>query len=106
MCRCLSSNRPTALLPYTPEALKALAGIVKGGNNMAGITVKLTADIALDPTEEFAPIGSFERNGAQAPFCGTFDGDNHIIGAFAGLVSSGTLPGSNTTFGVNVQSAQ
>ena len=63
----------------TPEALKALAGIVKGGNNMAGITVKLTADIALDPTEEFAPIGCFERNGTQAPFCGTFDGDNHTI---------------------------
>ncbi|MDE6612719.1 MAG: hypothetical protein K2K22_09195, partial [Muribaculaceae bacterium] len=63
----------------SPEALKALAGIVKGGNSMAGITVKLTADIALDPTEEFAPIGCFERNGAQAPFCGTFDGDNHTI---------------------------
>ncbi len=57
----------------TAEQLAAFAVSVNGGNNYAGYTATLTADIDLGSVE-WTPIGN-DTN----PFNGTFDGGNHII---------------------------
>ena len=51
--------------------LQDLAAYVEG-HDAAGLTFKMTADITM--TAEHTAIGSLEH-----AFCGTFDGDNHII---------------------------
>ena len=53
--------------------LFAFADSVNSGNSYAGKVIKLTSDIDL-ANKEWTPIGT-----SSAPFCGTFDGDNHII---------------------------
>lgn len=67
--------------PYkisTAEQLRALASIVDNGYNFSGKTVVLDEDIDLGG--EWNPIG--EYNGYannNTSFCGTFDGNGHII---------------------------
>ena len=63
----------------TAADLTAFADSVNGGNNYAGKTVVLEADIAL--TGEWTPIGNEKRSGGDVNkyFKGTFDGQNHKI---------------------------
>ena len=58
----------------TVEDLQAFRDYVNNGNNCAGNTFKLTADIDLSGVENFTPIGNGENY-----FAGTFDGNDHII---------------------------
>ena len=63
----------------TAADLAAFRDSVNGGNNYAGKTVVLEADIAL--TGEWTPIGNEKRSGGDVNkyFKGTFDGQNHKI---------------------------
>ena len=58
----------------TADDLKLFASLVNGGQNFAGCTVKLTADIDLN-NEDWTPIG----NSATNYFAGVFDGQGHEI---------------------------
>ena len=67
----------------TAEALAGLAELVDNGNNFAGKTIKLDADMNLsfipagaDEPKSFEPVGSFSDDEA---FEGTFDGQGHTI---------------------------
>ncbi len=88
--------------PYTISTAKQLAGLAKRvnkGYNYEGVYFKLTNDILLNdttnwqewtkengPANIWTPIG-----GSSASFCGTFDGNNHII---AGLyINNGSYLG-------------
>jgi len=71
------------LLISSTTDLDQLATAVNGGNNFQGIVFKVTNDIDYSYTTEwnsnsqennFTPIGNGDH-----PFCGTFDGDGHII---------------------------
>lgn len=61
----------------TPEQLKAFRDSVNSGDNYAGKTVRLTADIDLggSETNQWAPIGTDDT----MPFSGVFDGNEHKI---------------------------
>ena len=64
----------------TAEALAGLAELVDNGNNFAGKTIKLDADMDLG----FIPAGatepkSFDPIGDDVPFAGTFDGQDHAV---------------------------
>ncbi len=79
--------------PYlisTPEELAGLAEAVKDSNTFAGQYLKLTADIYLNNEatpdslkREWPIIGiyvsAYGYPYEKKPFCGHFDGDNHII---------------------------
>ncbi len=88
----------------TPDELAALRDAVNGGNDYAGVTVTLAADIDLgglndygDGVEEkqWIPIG----NSIRAPFAGVFNGGGHTIkGLYVGGLfgySSGTIQNLN-----------
>lgn len=66
----------------TAEALAGLAELVDNGNNFAGKTIKLDADMDFYAEDEngdpisFEPVGSFSDDKA---FEGTFDGQGHTI---------------------------
>jgi hypothetical protein len=63
--------------------LAGLAELVNGGNNFEGKTVKLGANIILDYTEEWSPIGVVDN-----PFNGIFDGNGFVVsGAYMNSVS-------------------
>ncbi len=66
---------------------------VNGGADFAGKTVLLGADITL--RVNWTPIGvySASASGGYYPFCGTFDGGNHVI-------SNMTITGSNDCVGL------
>lgn len=61
----------------TPEQLKEFRDSVNSGDNYAGKTVRLTADIDLggSETNQWAPIGTDDT----MPFSGVFDGNEHKI---------------------------
>lgn len=65
------------------EELMALAAAVKAGDDCAGKTVMLTADLDLRG-KEFVPIGFFDETRDSAaqkhyPFRGSFDGGGHTV---------------------------
>ena len=74
----------------TEADFRAFAWSVNNGNNYAGKTVKLTADIDLEG-KEWTPIGSNDK-----PFKGTFDGQEHII---SNLVVNGGSKSDQGLFG-------
>lgn len=57
----------------TPAELAGIAKLVNDGDNMAGKTVKLAADLDLN-NRPWTPIGN-----SSIIFAGTFDGDGHTI---------------------------
>lgn len=59
----------------TAEELAAFRDYVNAGNNYAGQSIKLVADIDLSSIANWAPIGL----NATTYFAGTFDGDGHTI---------------------------
>jgi len=70
----------------TLEEFAVFKDIVNSGDNFAGDTVKLTADIDMNPnwdaTKKTAPIQGLVWPGigsSSKPFAGTFDGDGHVI---------------------------
>ena len=77
------NDTDTTFTLSTAEQLAGLALLVDNGNNFAGKTIKLGADMdlyfipegAVEP-KSFEPIGSFSDNEA---FGGTFDGLGHTI---------------------------
>ncbi|MDE6127413.1 MAG: hypothetical protein K2G30_10720, partial [Muribaculaceae bacterium] len=76
---------------HNAEGLKTLASAVNTGNDFAGKTVSLTADLDLAGVE-MAPLGAFINTGGSAsalnaPFRGTFDGQNHTISNFSTTVT-------------------
>ena len=85
----------------TAEKLSGLSLLVAQGNNFAGKTIHLTQPIDLGAHLWF-PIGGL---GVDAPFSGTFNGNDHVISnlyinlpqddfvGFFGHVVSGTLDG-------------
>lgn len=64
----------------TPAELAGIAKLVNDGDNMAGKTVKLAADLDLN-NRPWTPIGHYEGTNetTNKPFSGTFDGDGHTI---------------------------
>ncbi|MBQ2444811.1 MAG: heparinase II/III family protein, partial [Oscillospiraceae bacterium] len=60
---------------YTAEELIRFSEMVNGGNNFAGKTVKLMADIDLG-NRSIAPIGG---GTTRKVFKGTFDGNYHVV---------------------------
>lgn len=65
------------------EQLEAFRDSVNAGNDYAGQTVKLAADVDIAGME-WTPIGTGTRKGSgisagSTPFSGTFDGDGHAI---------------------------
>ena len=54
--------------------LARFAATVNAGESFEGETVVLTADIVLDESDDWMPIGT-----TDAPFCGTFDGQGHWV---------------------------
>lgn len=61
------------------DEFKAFATNVANGNEYAGKTVKLTADIDFSNESAIAPIGSAENNSDIKSFKGTFDGNGKTI---------------------------
>ena len=47
---------------------------VSAYNGFKGITIKITADIDMSSNNNWTPIGTYEN-----PFCGTIDGQNHLL---------------------------
>ena len=79
------NDTDTEFTLYTAEQLAGLAELVDNGNNFAGKTVKLGADIDLGGYQ-WEPIGDYGGDGAYMseysfgnPFSGIFDGQNHTI---------------------------
>ena len=70
----LTTNSDGHFLITSVAELKDLATYVNAGNDCAGLTFKLGADIDLKELANFTPIGN-DKN----PFSGTFDGDNHTL---------------------------
>ena len=71
---------------HNAEGLKTMAAAVNTGNDFIGKTIKLTADLDLAGVE-MAPLGAFINTGGSAaalnaPFRGTFDGQDHTIANF------------------------
>ena len=71
---------------HDAEGLKTMAAAVNTGNDFIGKTIKLTADLDLAGVE-MAPLGAFINTGGSAaalnaPFRGTFDGQDHTIANF------------------------
>lgn len=62
----------------TVEELKAFRDAVNGGNQFAGKTVKLAADLDLSGEENWTPIGNLVAYPGQS-FNGVFDGNVHTI---------------------------
>lgn len=62
----------------TVEQLKAFRDAVNSGNQYAGKTVKLTADLDLSGESNWTPIGNLVAYPGQS-FDGVFDGQNHVI---------------------------
>lgn len=62
----------------TVEQLKEFRDAVNAGNQYAGKTVKLIADLDLSSESNWKPIGNLVSYPGQS-FNGTFDGDGHII---------------------------
>ena len=60
------------------EELKAFRDAVNGGNQFAGKTVKLAADLDLSGEENWTPIGNLVAYPGQS-FDGVFDGNGHTI---------------------------
>lgn len=60
------------------DKLKLLADCVNGGITFEGEYLKLNTDLNYANTEQFTPIGGFYNSEAKS-FCGTFDGDGHVI---------------------------
>ena len=80
----------------TVDQLVVFRNQVNGGNNYAGKTVALKADLDMSSVGNWVPIGI--GGGTEKSFCGTFNGNNHTISNlksnykdFAGLF--GTLYG-------------
>ncbi len=75
------NDTDTEFVITTAEQLAGLADLVDGGNNFAGKTIKLGADVDLyvmganDEPVSFDPIGY----GYDVVFKGTFDGQGHTI---------------------------
>ena len=69
------NDNDTEFTLNSAEALAGLATLVESGNNLAGKTFKLDADIDL-ASIPFNPIGHY-KNGLS--FNGTFDGQGHTI---------------------------
>ncbi len=67
----------------TARELAGLAKLVNAGNNFAGVTITLDADIDLAGLD-WTPIGSATAN----PFAGTFDGDGKTI---SNLIITGNI---------------
>ena len=67
-----------AYLISSPKDLCDLSDYVNAGNNCAGVTFKLAADIDLSGVR-FTPIGKCSRSIQGTFFQGTFDGDGHTI---------------------------
>jgi hypothetical protein len=63
----------------TPEQLAGLAKLVNEGNSFEGKTVKLGANIMLNDTAKWTPIGKFISTKKAHWFMGTFDGNNFTI---------------------------
>ncbi|MBO4599420.1 MAG: hypothetical protein J5641_01645 [Bacteroidales bacterium] len=66
------------------DALNALATYVNSGNNCAGLTFMMTADITIPYTTAWNDEGSIENNytpigNINTSFSGTFDGGGHTI---------------------------
>ena len=80
-------------------ALRAFEDKVNRGNDYAGVTVMLTADIDLrgDEKNQWTPIGSVDK-----PFAGIFDGGGHQI---TGLYIHNTADGQGL-FGYNTGTIQ
>ncbi len=60
------------------EELAAFAQRVNGGDDFAGVTVRLVRDIDMEGLS-WTPVGAY---GGKAKFSGTFDGQNFIISHF------------------------
>jgi len=113
---------PTQVEVSTLADLEAFRDSVNAGNDYAGKTVTLTADLTL--TGEWTPIGNGSRSGSSYTgnaFAGTFDGGNHTIsgltittttGADAalglfGVVDGGTVTKLNlTNVSINVNTSE
>lgn len=67
-----------AYLIRSPKDLCDLSEYVNAGNDCAGVTFKLAADIDLSDVR-FKPIGDGNHHGQGTFFNGTFDGDGHTI---------------------------
>ena len=88
----------------TPEDLLAFAGKRVTNGNYAGKTVRLTADIDLNPGWD-ASSGVAATNvwATMFRFDGTFDGQGHVI---KGLYSAGDQNGDNASFITNMVGAK
>ena len=92
-----SAVAPTGAIEIADvAALKEFAANVNAGNNYAGKTVVLTANIDLK-NEEWAPIGTESK-----PFKGTFDGLGHTI---SNLVVNGDDESYQGLFGYTTDGA-
>ena len=91
---------------YTAEELAGLAELVNGGNNFAGKTIYLGADLDMSG-HEWTSIGY--KDSSSRSFNGTFNGNGHTIsgltqsldkneeGGLFGYVSGGTITGVTLT---------
>ena len=83
------------------DDLKELSSFVNAENDCSGLTFRQTADIIANSVI-FSPIGYKADNDSNLKFCGTYDGQNHIISGLQinvarnhvglfGLVDDGTV---------------
>lgn len=75
---CLGVKAQDVVEISTVDELKAFRDAVNGGNQYAGQTVKLTADLDLSSESNWTPIGNLVSYPGQS-FNGTFDGQGHTI---------------------------
>ena len=75
---CLGVKAQDVVEISTVDELKAFRDAVNSGNQYAGKTVKLTADLDLSSESNWKPIGNLVAYPGQS-FNGTFDGQGHTI---------------------------
>ncbi len=76
---------------HDADGLKAMSSAIKTGTDFVGKTINLTSDLDLAGVE-MTPLGAFVNTGGSAaalnaPFRGTFDGQNHTISNFKTTVT-------------------
>ncbi|MGN1235032.1 MAG: hypothetical protein ACI4U2_03525, partial [Christensenellaceae bacterium] len=97
------SEDRTSFVIDSPAELAGLASLVEEGNTFAGKVIELSGDIRLgdsddsDMWEYIAPSTVWSPIGSEShPFCGTFNGNGHVIdGVYGssvfGFVKDGTV---------------
>lgn len=89
--------------PYiiaTPSQLAFFKDSVNSGVSYAGKYIKLASNLCITDITAEAPMEWESIGNTKNPFCGTFDGDNHVISGLYGGSLFGYIRGSIKNLGI------